>query len=98
MASSEGINNQNKMSMYYSLVKKNLQPHVHSRKNRNGTNGIKVDSTIVDSSCTRVLVILRLSGNIPERKNIGANMILWNVPGNTIARYHRIRNGCTSRS
>ena len=52
------------MSMYYSLVKKTIQPHVHSKKNRTSTNGIEVvsSSTSTDSNCTRVLVILRLSG------------------------------------
>jgi hypothetical protein len=32
-------------------------------------------------------------------QTIGANMILLNVPGNSLnePRYHRIRNGCTSR-
>ena len=62
MASSEEINNQIRMSMYNSLVKKTLQPHVHSKNNRNGTNGIKVARTSTDSNCTRVLIILRLSG------------------------------------
>ena len=62
MASSEEINNHIRMPMYYSLVKETLQPHVHSKNNRNGTDGIEVARTSTGSNCTRVLIILRLSG------------------------------------